>query len=84
MVYLGKRQTYGDPYDDDDYYHGNWWYSDTAEVIKWTVLAAILFGIFLFLALGWVHARRRVRRGQAPLRYHRVSPSSSLLVMYSR
>ncbi|KAI4256482.1 MAG: hypothetical protein L6R42_006196 [Xanthoria sp. 1 TBL-2021] len=71
MVYLGKRQACGDNYDDGDYYHGSWWYSDTAEVIKWAVLAAIFIAIFLFLALGWVHARRRVRRGQAPLRYHR-------------
>ncbi|KAL8671667.1 MAG: hypothetical protein Q9168_003847 [Polycauliona sp. 1 TL-2023] len=74
MVYLGKRQTsYGDDYDDgsDDYYHGSWWYSDTGEIIKWAIIAALFFGIFLFLALGSVHARRRVRRGQAPLRYHR-------------
>ncbi|KAL8774846.1 MAG: hypothetical protein Q9209_000785 [Squamulea sp. 1 TL-2023] len=72
MVYLGKRQsTYGDNVVYDDDYHGSWWYSDTAEAIKWAVVAAIFFGIFLFLAGGYVHARRRVRRGQAPLRYHR-------------
>ncbi|KAL8776623.1 MAG: hypothetical protein Q9213_008196 [Squamulea squamosa] len=72
MVYLGKRQsTYGDDVIYDDNYHDSWWYSDTAEAIKWAVVAAIIFGIFLFLAGGYIHARRRVRRGQAPLRYHR-------------
>ncbi|KAI4241044.1 MAG: hypothetical protein L6R40_004792 [Gallowayella cf. fulva] len=68
MVYLGKRQTNGD-YDYD--YDRSWWYSDTAEGIKWAVLAAIILAVFLFLLGGYIHAKRRVRRGQAPLRYHR-------------
>ncbi|KAL8895893.1 MAG: hypothetical protein Q9192_003391 [Flavoplaca navasiana] len=76
MVYLGKRDIYGD--DDDDYhydgYHGDWWYSETAEVIRWVIVAGLLFGLFLLVVGGYVHARRRVRRGQTPLRYHRVSP----------
>ena len=76
MVYLGKRDIYGDDGYDDGYdgYHGGWWHSETAEVIRWVIVAALLFGLFLLVAGGYVHARRRVRRGQTPLRYHRVSP----------
>ena len=71
MVYLSKRQQYG--YDDDGYDGGGWWYSDTAEAIKWAVVAAIFFAIVLFFVGGYFHAKRRIRKGQAPLRYHRVS-----------
>ncbi|KAL8858020.1 MAG: hypothetical protein Q9178_005481 [Gyalolechia marmorata] len=76
MVYIGKRQSDDDTvdYHDDDYhddYHHSWWYSDTADAIKWAVVAAIFFAMFLFLAIGYIHARRRIRRGQPPLRYHR-------------
>ncbi|KAI4270459.1 MAG: hypothetical protein LQ337_006670 [Flavoplaca oasis] len=73
MVYLGKRDIYGDDDYDYDYdgYHGGWWHSETAEVIRWVIVAALLFGLFLLVAGGYVHARRRVRRGQTPLRYHR-------------
>ncbi|KAI4183394.1 MAG: hypothetical protein L6R41_005424 [Letrouitia leprolyta] len=69
MVYLGKRQDNdfdSDPYDDD-----GWWYSDTAEAIKWAVVAFIFLAIILFFAGGYLHAQRRMKRGQAPLRYHR-------------
>ncbi|KAL8803919.1 MAG: hypothetical protein Q9182_002886 [Xanthomendoza sp. 2 TL-2023] len=67
MVYIVKRQPYTDYNDYDD----NWWYSDTAEAIKWAIVAAIFVALFLFLAGGYIHAKRRVRRGQPPLRYHR-------------
>ncbi|KAL8835950.1 MAG: hypothetical protein Q9170_003107 [Blastenia crenularia] len=70
MVYLGKRETYPDDNNIGDG-DGGWWYSDSADAIKWAVVAAIFFGIALFFAGGYLHARRRVRRNQAPLRYHR-------------
>ncbi|KAL8928727.1 MAG: hypothetical protein Q9172_000790 [Xanthocarpia lactea] len=77
MVHIGKRQSYDDTVDyHDDYHHHSWWYSDTADAIKWAVVAAIFFAIFLFLAIGYIHARRRIRRGQPPLRYHRISINS--------
>lgn len=74
MVHLGKRQDYGD---DGDYNDGGWWYSDTAEAIKWTVVVAIFLGIVLFFAGGYLHAQRRIRKGQAPLGYHRVSQNTN-------
>ncbi|KAI4119124.1 MAG: hypothetical protein LQ338_007326 [Usnochroma carphineum] len=68
MVYLGKRQSncYGDDCND-----GNWWYSDTSEAIKWAVVAALFFGVLLFFLAAYLHAKRRLRKGQAPLAYHR-------------
>lgn len=73
MVYLGKRRDCdddnNDSYCDDDY--ESWWYTDTAEAIKWAVVIAI-FAILMFLLAAYLHAKRRVRAGQAPLKYHRV------------
>ncbi|KAL8946034.1 MAG: hypothetical protein Q9222_007516 [Ikaeria aurantiellina] len=71
MVCLGKRQSYGsdpDLYDDSG---TSWWYSDTAEAIKWAVIAAIVLFVILCFVGGRLHAKRRMRRGQAPLAYHR-------------
>ncbi|KAL8940251.1 MAG: hypothetical protein Q9216_002905 [Gyalolechia sp. 2 TL-2023] len=70
MVYLGKR----DWDDDGDAYDDGWWYSDTAEAIKWAIVAAIFLAILLFFAGGYFHAQRRMKKGQAPLRYHRQNP----------
>lgn len=61
MAYLGKRQQYDTTVDDDD---GNWWYSNTAEAIKWAVVAGIFFAVLLFFIGGHIHAKRRVRKGQ--------------------
>ncbi|KAL9018922.1 MAG: hypothetical protein Q9185_003756 [Variospora sp. 1 TL-2023] len=67
MAYLGKRVVC----DDSGYcYDENWWYSETAEAIKWAVVVTIL-ALLVFCLAGYLHARRRVRAGQAPLKYHR-------------
>ncbi|KAL8714805.1 MAG: hypothetical protein Q9220_001318 [cf. Caloplaca sp. 1 TL-2023] len=72
MVYIGKRQTYnGNDTDWNDDGDGGWWYSDTAEAIKWAVLAGIVLFVILLFVGAWLHAKRRIRRGQAPLAYHR-------------
>ncbi|EXJ78312.1 hypothetical protein A1O3_09473 [Capronia epimyces CBS 606.96] len=52
---------------DNDY----WWYGSTAYVIKWAVIAAILFACFLYFFGGYLHARSRMRKGLPPLAYHR-------------
>ncbi|KAL8687607.1 MAG: hypothetical protein Q9218_006267 [Villophora microphyllina] len=74
MVYLGKRQqTFddgGNVYSDGS---GSGWYSDTGEAIKWAIVAAIFFAIMLYFIGGYVHAKRRARKGQQPLAYHRPS-----------
>ena len=53
--------------DDDD----SWWgYNPTADGIKWAIVGAVL--LILWLVGGYFHAQRRIKRGQAPLAYHRV------------
>ncbi|KAL9602157.1 MAG: hypothetical protein Q9219_002021 [cf. Caloplaca sp. 3 TL-2023] len=84
MVYLGKRQDWDDDDGyDDGYDDGGWWYSDTAEAIKWAIVAAIFFAIVLFFAGGYFHAQRRIKKGQAPLRYHRWFLPRSQRVRYT-
>ncbi|KIW19999.1 hypothetical protein PV08_00574 [Exophiala spinifera] len=55
----------------DNFDDGYWWYSSTAYAIKWAIIAAILVALFLFFIVGYLHARRRMRKGQPPLAYHR-------------
>ncbi|KAL2444217.1 hypothetical protein ABEF95_015941 [Exophiala dermatitidis] len=53
---------------DTDYY---WWYSPTAYAIKWAVIATLLVALALYLIGGYLHAKRRMRKGLPPLAYHR-------------
>lgn len=45
----------------------------TGVAIKWAVVGALLILLILWLVLGRMHAQRRMRRGQRPMLYHRVS-----------
>lgn len=63
---MQKRQSSG-VFTDDDY----WYYSPTAVTVKWVVLAALIFLLFIFLAGAYYHARRRMTRGLPPMAYHR-------------
>ncbi|KAL9130507.1 MAG: hypothetical protein Q9217_001327 [Psora testacea] len=71
-----KRQ-YGywhdnDDNDDDDDDDGRWWgYSPTATAVKWSLIGALLLLVLIWLIGGYYHARRRVKKGQTPLPYHR-------------
>jgi hypothetical protein len=57
-----------------------WWTSPTAYAVKWGIIAGI-FILFLLLFLGgYLHARRRMKRGLAPLGYHRVCLSDNALL----
>jgi len=56
---------------DGDFNDGYWWYSSTAYAIKWAIIAAILVAFLVFFVAGYLHARRRMRKGQPPLAYHR-------------
>jgi len=48
-----------------------WWTSPTAYAIKWGIIAGI-FVVFIAIFLGsHYHAQRRMKRGLAPLGYHR-------------
>ncbi|EXJ74124.1 uncharacterized protein A1O5_02418 [Cladophialophora psammophila CBS 110553] len=63
---VGNNNTTGDEVD-----NGYWWYSPTADAIKWAVVAAILLAFSLYFLAGHLHARRRMQKGLPPLAYHR-------------
>jgi hypothetical protein len=44
-----------------------------ATIAKWSVFMGLLFLLFLWLGVGYFHARQRIRKGLRPLWYHRVS-----------
>lgn len=52
----------------------NYWgcYSYTSYVIKWIVFGALIGICLLFFIIGYVHAKQRMKKGLAPLAYHRV------------
>lgn len=43
----------------------------TAYIIKWSVIAVLVFACMAFFLGSYLHARRRMAKGQPPLRYHR-------------
>jgi len=57
-----------------------WWTSPTAYIVKWGIIAGIFILFLLFFGGGYLHAQRRMKRGLAPLGYHRVcQPDNALL-----
>jgi len=52
------------------YYQGGFWWTKKGQIIRWTIFA-IFFLFLAFIVIGYWHARQRVRKGLAPLRYHR-------------
>jgi len=63
-----KRQFVNEPVPQE----GAGWYSPTAYVVKWSVLLALFVTFFLWIIIGYYHARVRVKAGLPPLIYHRV------------
>ena len=60
--------------DENDIYCNYWGcYSYASYVIKWAVFGGLLAICFLFFLVGYIHARQRMKKGLAPLSYHRVS-----------
>ena len=59
-------------------------FNKTTIIIKWIILAVILILIIGLFGGGYIHAKRRMRKGLAPLAYHRVSHSPSRLTLTSQ
>ena len=68
----GSDWTTNDGDNSDDNNDGWTGYDPTADAIKWAVVGAVILILLLWLVGGYYHAQRRMRRGQAPLAYHRV------------
>jgi len=48
----------------------NWWFSPTAVIVKWSILGAIVLFFLVWFVGGHFHAKRRIKKGLPPLRYH--------------
>lgn len=74
-MYLRKRQfVHSDsdtPINHENHDGMEVWYSPTAYVVKWSVLLSIFITFFLWITIGYYHARQRLKRGLPPLAYHR-------------
>ncbi|OCK81243.1 hypothetical protein K432DRAFT_295984 [Lepidopterella palustris CBS 459.81] len=75
MILL-KRQQVQDCYEDINndvvcYTDGGFWYSTTGEIVKWAILAAIFLFFMTWFVGGYMHAKRRMRKGLPLLAYHR-------------
>ncbi|OTB00740.1 hypothetical protein M426DRAFT_324100 [Hypoxylon sp. CI-4A] len=46
------------------------WYTRTGVIVKWSVFFGIILLLGLYLILGRLHAKKRVRRGLKPMSYH--------------
>ncbi|KAK3945434.1 hypothetical protein QBC46DRAFT_372226 [Diplogelasinospora grovesii] len=55
------------------------WYTRTGVIVKWSIFLGLSAILGLYLLLGYMHARRRLRKGLAPLAYHRWLVSRSEL-----
>ena len=62
------------PRADDDDIVCNYWgcVSYTSYVIKWAVFGGLMAACLLFFFGGYIHAKQRMKKGLAPLSYHRV------------
>ena len=83
LEFINKRQltTNNGNNPDDDGTDDSWWWSTTAYAIKWAIVGSIFLLFILFVVGGYLHARRRMKKGLAPRRYHRVSSPRSEITM---
>lgn len=60
-----------DGFIDPDSCYVPFWYTKTGVIVKWSLFLGLstLFG--LYLILGYLHAKRRITKGQPPMAYHR-------------
>lgn len=62
------------PYGGEDVsyiYQNDYWYNDGTYVAKWATLGGIFFLFSALLVFGYIHAHRRMKKGLAPLAYHK-------------
>lgn len=52
----------------DDYY---FWYSREGYIVKWSIFLGLVGIIAIYIIGGYIHAKRRLKKGLLPLGYHR-------------
>ncbi|KAK1764884.1 hypothetical protein QBC33DRAFT_427744, partial [Phialemonium atrogriseum] len=55
------------------------WYSKTGVIVKWSLFLGLIVIVTLYLLVGYMHAKRRIRKGLPPLGYHRFLVSRTEL-----
>jgi hypothetical protein len=67
-----------DGYIDESTCYVPFWYTKTGQIVKWSLFLGLVLFISLYLTIGFLHAKKRIRENRPPLAYHRVrlSPTS--------
>ncbi|KAL0257531.1 hypothetical protein SLS55_008345 [Diplodia seriata] len=70
---LPRQEPAGDPAftSDDDYVYDSFWFSQTGIIIKYVIFGTSLFIFLVWFIGGYIHAQRRMKKGLAPLAYHK-------------
>jgi len=49
----------------------NFWWTRTGQIVRWSIFLGIFVFIMAYIFIGYWHAKRRINKGLAPLKYHR-------------
>ncbi|KAK3396355.1 hypothetical protein B0T20DRAFT_268918 [Sordaria brevicollis] len=60
-----------DGFIDPDSCYVPFWYTKTGVIVKWSLFLGLSTIFGLYLILGYLHAKRRITKGQPPMAYHR-------------
>ncbi|KAK3956004.1 hypothetical protein QBC32DRAFT_3217 [Pseudoneurospora amorphoporcata] len=60
-----------DGFIDPDSCYVPFWYTKTGVIVKWSLFLGLSTFFGLYLILGYLHAKRRITKGQPPMAYHR-------------
>ncbi|KAM7191800.1 hypothetical protein V8F20_009163 [Naviculisporaceae sp. PSN 640] len=58
-------------YDSDLCSNVPFWWTKTGYIVKWSLFLGFTTILFLYLLVGYLHAKSRLKKGLAPLGYHR-------------
>ncbi|KAK8229586.1 hypothetical protein HDK77DRAFT_77264 [Phyllosticta capitalensis] len=56
---------------EDDSRFDNFWFTRTGFIVKFTIFGVLVLFFLLWFVGGYYHAQRRMKKGLAPLPYHR-------------
>ncbi|RFU28186.1 hypothetical protein B7463_g8154, partial [Scytalidium lignicola] len=71
MAGIWPRQTFTDGEGNVYVYHDSFWWTKTGQIVRLAVFLGIFALIMGYLLGGYLHAKRRIAKGLAPLPYHR-------------
>ncbi|KAK9786656.1 hypothetical protein SCARD494_11147 [Seiridium cardinale] len=77
--WLVSRQSDGRLSTTDDDREVPFWWTKTGVIVKWSIFLGILVFFTVWIVGGYMHAKRRMRKGLKPLGYHRCLVSRAEL-----